>query len=170
MERSFISKELYRKFTSRMPLSCIEIVVESQGKFILVKRKDPPAKGQWWFPGGRIFFNENSLTTVRRKLKEELGLGKPKLIRFLGLGESRFKKGYFNLPSHTFNAIFLVRISSTQARNIKLDTTIIDGSDLIFRKGTVEYGKLRICSASVIRGCIVTSQIHLVRRYTNRWG
>lgn len=121
MKKNFIPRELYKKITSQIPLFCIEMVVESNGKFILVKRKDPPVKNQWWFPGGRVFFNESLLGAIKRKLKEELGIKKIKSVKFLEIGESRFKKGYFNLPSHTINAIFLVKINNTEAKGIKLD-------------------------------------------------
>ena len=121
MQKSLISTNLYRKFTSQLPLACIEMVVESNGRFVLVKRKSLPCKNQWWFPGGRVFFNETLLGTAKRKLEEELGIKKIKSVKFLGIGESRFKKGYFNLPSHTINSIFLVRISDSEAKNIKLD-------------------------------------------------
>jgi ADP-ribose pyrophosphatase YjhB (NUDIX family) len=125
--KRLIPKNLYKKFTSSMPLFCLELVIENSGRFIFVKRRFPPAANKWWLPGGRLFFNEDLIQAVRRILKEELGIKKVKSIKFLGLEGTSFRKGYFNLPSHTINAIFFVKIDNFQAESIKLD--LVNHSD-----------------------------------------
>lgn len=40
----------------------------------MIKRANEPAKGQWWFPGGRVHYLETREQTAKRKLKEECGL------------------------------------------------------------------------------------------------
>lgn len=104
-----------------MPLFCLEEVVKNRSKFILVKRKESPVKDEWWFPGGRLFFGEKLDQAVKRILKGELGIKKIKSIKFLGIGENKFKVGYFGAPSHTVNAIFLAEIDDFEASHIKLD-------------------------------------------------
>ena len=104
-----------------MPLFCLEGVVECDNKFILVRRKKSPAKNKWWFPGGRLFFNEDLVPAVKRILKEELGIKKTKSVEIFGVAGSKFKVGYFGLPSHTVNAIFFARIDNFQAKHINLD-------------------------------------------------
>ncbi len=121
MEKFLIPEPLYKKFVKSMPLFCLEGIVKNRSRFILVKRKKSPAKDEWWFPGGRLFFNEDLISAVKRILKGELGIKKIKSIKFLGIGECKFKIGYFGAPSHTVNAIFLAEIDSFQAENIKLD-------------------------------------------------
>lgn len=104
-----------------MPLCCVDLVVENKGKFLLVKRKRNPAKGKWWFPGGRVFFGENLTSAAKRKLKEELGIKKAKSIRFLGVEETRFEKGYFGEPIYSINNVFLAKIGNSQINKIILD-------------------------------------------------
>jgi len=104
-----------------MPLCCVDMVVKNDNKFLLVKRKDPPAENKWWFPGGRLFLNESLISAAKRKLREELGIKKIRLIKFLGVGETRFRKGRFDLPIHSINIVFLVKIDKLQAEKIKLD-------------------------------------------------
>lgn len=45
-------------------------IIRKEGKILLIK--DP--KGLWEFPGGRINFGETPPQTLRREVKEELGL------------------------------------------------------------------------------------------------
>jgi colanic acid biosynthesis protein WcaH len=121
--KKLIPAQTYKQIVERMPIACVDLVVKSGSKFLFLKRKDDPAKGMWWFPGGRIFFNEKLENTVSRKLKEEINVAKPLRIKFLGVGETMFKKGKFGKPMHTINSVFLAEISPKQAQSIKLDQT-----------------------------------------------
>ncbi len=89
----------------------------------MLKRKDNPAKGKWWFPGGRVFLNEGLKTAVKRKLKEEINVKKPKKIEFLGVGETKFKKGRFGKPYHSINSVFLAELNEKEIPQIKVDST-----------------------------------------------
>jgi len=48
------------------------------------------------------------------------------LIKFLGTDGTKFKKGYFNSPTHTINSVFLAEINNVQAGKIKLDDNYYD--------------------------------------------
>jgi len=104
-----------------MPICCVDVVVVNKKRFLLVQRKKDPAKGKWWFSGGRLLFNESLKAGVKRKLKEELGIKKIKQIKFLDVGETKFKKGYFDFPVYSVNITFVATIDDTQAKNINLD-------------------------------------------------
>ncbi len=121
MSNRFIPRNRYSKITSILPICCVDIVVVSNRQFLLVKRKENPAKNKWWFPGGSVFFNETLVAAVKRKLREEVNIRKIKSIKFLGVAETRFKKGYFGKPSHTINDVFLAKIDQGQLKNIKVD-------------------------------------------------
>jgi len=121
MRKKIIPAKLYRKFVENMPLCCVDLVVENKDRFLLVKRKSNPEKGKWWPPGGRVFFGEKLVSASKRKLKEELGIKKAKSIRFLGVEEALFEKGYFGGPIYSINSVFLVKIGNSQADRIKLD-------------------------------------------------
>lgn len=71
----WIPQELYSEIINVMPIPCVDLVVQnSKGEILLLKRKNEPAQGEWWFPGGRIYFGESRTEAVERKLKEECGL------------------------------------------------------------------------------------------------
>lgn len=121
MSKKFIPQKTYKKIIQNIPLCCVDVILANNNKFLLVKRSQRPAKGKWWFPGGRLLFNESLKSGVKRKLKEELDIKKVKSIKFLDIGETKFKKGYFNSPVHSLNITYLVKINNSQEKNIKLD-------------------------------------------------
>ncbi len=70
-----IPKGLYNKIKKTIPIPCIDLVVfNGAGHILMLKRENEPARGQWWFPGGRVLHGEKREQAVRRKLKEECGL------------------------------------------------------------------------------------------------
>jgi ADP-ribose pyrophosphatase YjhB (NUDIX family) len=50
------------------------IVFDDQGRVLLIRRGQPPAKGQWSLPGGRMEPGETMQQTCRREYWEETGL------------------------------------------------------------------------------------------------
>jgi len=71
----YIEEELYDKIKSVMPIPCVDLVViNNQEEVLMLKRENEPAKGLWWFPGGRVHHNETRADAALRKLKEECGL------------------------------------------------------------------------------------------------
>jgi len=122
MNKSFIPEKLYKKIIKNIPICCVDVLVINKNRFLLIQRKNNPAKDKWCFPGGRLLFNESLRAGVKRKLKEELGIKKVKMIKFLAVGETKFKKGYFNFPVHSINVTFLAEIDNFQEKNIDLDT------------------------------------------------
>lgn len=50
------------------------VLRNSKGEFLMIKRKNPPAKDLWGFPGGGIKFGETIEQAVAREVKEETGL------------------------------------------------------------------------------------------------
>lgn len=70
-----IESSVYEIIKKSMPIPCVDlIVIDRNGNILMLLRKNDPAKGQWWFPGGRVLFNETRVDTACRKLKEECGL------------------------------------------------------------------------------------------------
>lgn len=70
-----IPEDIYAQIVGSMPIPCVDLLVEDGlGRVLLVKRADEPAKGQWWFPGGRIYYRELRSQAALRKLREECGL------------------------------------------------------------------------------------------------
>ena len=54
------------------PLCAVDVIIETQGGIILIKRKNPPAG--WAIPGGFVDYGESLEDAVRREAKEETGL------------------------------------------------------------------------------------------------
>ncbi len=54
---------------------CVGAVLrDAAGRLLLVRRANPPARGTWSLPGGRIEPGESETEAVRRELDEETGL------------------------------------------------------------------------------------------------
>ena len=66
---------------SAIPRAAVSAVVrvrclpEDEVRYLLVQRGNPPNKGMWSFPGGKIEAGEGTEDAARRELWEETGLG-----------------------------------------------------------------------------------------------
>lgn len=70
----FIPNAEYHRIQELLPILCVDVVITYQGKCLLLKRLNHPAKGQWWFPGGRVLKNETIQQAAGRKCQTEVGL------------------------------------------------------------------------------------------------
>ncbi len=62
------------KVVANAPLIAIDLIVEnSRGEVLLGLRRNEPAAGFWFVPGGRVFKNENLEQAFRRISCSELG-------------------------------------------------------------------------------------------------
>ncbi len=58
----------------KYPQIGVGAIVIKNNKILLVKRKNPPAKGLWAIPGGRLEFGESLKEACRREVLEETGI------------------------------------------------------------------------------------------------
>jgi 8-oxo-dGTP diphosphatase len=56
------------------PVVAVGAVVVREGRVLLVKRGQPPSKGMWAIPGGRVELGETLQEAAEREIKEETGL------------------------------------------------------------------------------------------------
>ncbi len=49
------------------------VAVEEQGRWLLVRRGNPPYRGWWCFPGGHAEEDESGAQTAAREAREEVG-------------------------------------------------------------------------------------------------
>jgi len=70
----FLSKEVFTTVLDSTPLVSIDLVVQNpQGRILLGERKNRPAQGYWFVPGGRILKNESLADAFQRLTLNELG-------------------------------------------------------------------------------------------------
>jgi colanic acid biosynthesis protein WcaH len=70
------------------PLVAVDFVItDADDNILLGQRLNSPAEGMWCVPGGRVYKNENLMSAVKRKLKEEVGLEEVPPMVFLGIYE-----------------------------------------------------------------------------------
>lgn len=91
------------------PLLAVDGLLVKEGKILLVKRAIEPFKGYWTLPGGRIEYGEEAESSLRREMKEELGI------------EARIKKlvGVYSDPkrdprAHTISIAYLIESKSNK--------------------------------------------------------
>jgi len=82
-------------------------IVERDGRFLLVRRRNPPAADLYAFPGGRGEAGETPAETALRELHEETGLqgSNPRLYAVYDLKSGGVEDGP---PSHFMLSVFLV--------------------------------------------------------------
>lgn len=115
-------KRIYAEAVQNLPIPCVDVFLfnPASKSYLLVLRKDPPAKNFWWPPGGRVYKGETLAECAKRKCLEELGL-KPSdvmAIKNLGVVETFFPDSAWNTQTHTINTLYLVRLNSEVVPNL----------------------------------------------------
>lgn len=103
-----IRETLYREIIQCLPIACVDVVIRgSDDRFLLVKRRNEPLKGEWWVVGGRILHGERADHGARRKVLEEIGI-QIEGLRVLGYYEDFFDRNSFGVPGiyHTLSVVF----------------------------------------------------------------
>jgi colanic acid biosynthesis protein WcaH len=114
-----IPLELYTKIIDLIPIVCVDIIIEYNKKYLLVKRNNKPLKNEWWVVGGRILKNELAEDACRRKMLEETGLSATK-FKFVGVYQDVFEESsYGKHDYHTISLVFESKVDDLS--NLKLD-------------------------------------------------
>ena len=69
----------------------VGILINKNGKILLIKRKGSHGEGTWAPPGGHIDFEESVINCAKREVKEEVGI-EIKNLKVLGFTQDLFKK------------------------------------------------------------------------------
>ena len=109
-----IPQKLYNQILENIPIPCVDIAIIYNGAVLIVKRKDRPAKGQWWVPGGRVLKGEMMSDTAKRKSKEEVGI-ECQVGPIIHTAETIFPDGPEGIPFHSINSCFFMYPSSDSA-------------------------------------------------------
>ncbi len=104
----------FRAVIKNSPLPSIDLIVsDKQGKILLGCRKNRPAKGTWFVPGGRIRKGESIEEGLARILDLEIRLSYEEFsggnqVRFKGVFEHRYdNENFFGDPGYGTNYIVL---------------------------------------------------------------
>jgi len=103
-----LPSEEYRKVLEQMPILCVDgIIVNQEGRFLLVKRKNEPFRDEWWVPGGRVFKGETLEEAFKRKMREELGI-EVKILMPVGYYEAQHEDGAWRVSGgvHAVSVVF----------------------------------------------------------------
>lgn len=73
-DNGFIEPELYSDIHRLMPIPCVDIVVVRGDRALLVHRREEPARGRYWIPGGRIRRGESLPAAAQRLVLAETGI------------------------------------------------------------------------------------------------
>lgn len=112
-----IETKIYKQIVKSVPILAVDcIVINGHNKYLLLKRRNEPLRGQWWVPGGRVLRKEKVKHAVVRKCLEELG-SLVHIIEFVGYYEDFFPKGRMG-SIHTVSLVFLVKLIGNK---VKLD-------------------------------------------------
>ena len=107
-----INEKLYQQIVKMMPIPCVDLViVDNLGRVLLLKRTNEPAKGEWWFPGGRVYYLESRLDAAKRKLREECGLDVSQLTE-LGTFDVIVERLDNGNQAHGVTTVYLAKVSS----------------------------------------------------------
>jgi colanic acid biosynthesis protein WcaH len=114
-KNKFIRTELYNIILQAMSVPCVDILVTNKAnEVLLIKRKNAPAKDEWWIVGGRILFGEKRIDTAKRKVIEECGLEANAIKE---LTDFEF---VFNTPGqqiiHNVSTIYETQVDSNQVQ------------------------------------------------------
>ncbi|HCE45316.1 MAG TPA: hypothetical protein DET40_17385 [Lentisphaeria bacterium] len=115
-----IPESKYRQIIACLPILCVDIVIEVNGLYLLVKRNNAPKKGRWWVPGGRIHKGESAVSAVKRKAMEETGLSIHH-VKPLGYYEGVFRNSSFDKTHGGYHAISIVFACKASLKGISLD-------------------------------------------------
>ncbi len=101
--RPKIEPAFYNRIREAVPIVSVDIMAVYSGDVLLVKRKNIPAKGLWWFPGGGIRKWESPQMTVKRELSEETGLAVSQM-KFVMVMDSPFPRDNLHCVALVFTA------------------------------------------------------------------
>lgn len=99
-----------------MPIPCVDLAVtDARGRVLLLRRRNEPGRGNWWFPGGRVHMREPRRRAVHRILRQECGLS-PRAVKELGTYDIIFRSVFPDASAHAITTLYRVGVSSERFR------------------------------------------------------
>jgi colanic acid biosynthesis protein WcaH len=113
----------FRRVVAHAPLVSIDIViVNPRGEVLLGLRRNQPARGRWFVPGGRILKGERIARAFTRILKQEIGTAPAfRRARFLGVFEHIYRSNAFGEPGYGTHYVVLAYKVKLAAPRLRAD-------------------------------------------------
>ncbi|MCK4818540.1 NUDIX domain-containing protein [bacterium] len=107
----FIKDDLYQQIKKCFPIPCVDLVViNDSNEILMLRRLSEPAKGKWWFPGGRVYFMESRRDAAMRKLMEECGL-QGEIVKEIGTYDLLLEIET-EISSHAITTVFHITVDN----------------------------------------------------------
>lgn len=102
-----IPRDTFTTCVSVMPQVSVELFLETEDGVLLAKRNNKPTKGEWFWPGTRLYKGEELEEGARRVGREELGI-EVELKELLGVYDHFWDEDAFEEvdSKHTVNVVF----------------------------------------------------------------
>jgi colanic acid biosynthesis protein WcaH len=114
-DTGYLEEEAFRGVIANTPLVSVDLIVKNEGKVLLGRRVNKPARGTWFTLGGRVLKNEMINSAIRRIARTELGAELTSEPRFIGVFEHLYDDGIFDhVSTHYLNLGYEVEISELQ--------------------------------------------------------
>lgn len=152
----WLSKDQFRTIIAHTPLVSIDLVVQNErGQILLGERRNRPAQGYWFVPGGRVLKNETLMDAFNRLTVAELGapIGK-NMATFLGVYEHFYDEDAFDTSSsgrttHYVVLAYHIRMASSELTQLPIgqqhsDFVWWDTTDLVLSADVHDNSKAYI--------------------------
>jgi colanic acid biosynthesis protein WcaH len=90
-----IPEATWRSIVRHVPIVAVDLVVRHAGGVVLGRRENPPARGEWFVPGGRVWKDETIEAAIHRVARAELGVD-VRVERRLGVYDHHWQESEFD--------------------------------------------------------------------------
>ena len=120
-----LNNKLFKEVVRNTNLFAFDLIIKNQdGKILLAKRKNKPAKDMYFVPGGRVFKNETLNQAFERILKAETSINIRNIVNLYinGLYDHIYKDNIFEDDSfNTHYIVYAIEIEIDNKSIVHLD-------------------------------------------------
>lgn len=116
-----LPQKLFASIVKHAPLIAVDLVIQNEsGEVLLGLRRNAPARGFWFVPGGRIFKNEPIANAANRIVREELAFdARLPPTSFLGVFEHFYQDNFTHAQAFGTHYVVLAHRLSITAVQLK---------------------------------------------------
>ena len=109
--KGYLEGDVFQRVIENTPLVSVDLIVRQNGRVLLGKRVNRPAKGYWFTLGGRVLKNEHIKDAIGRIAALELGMALTSTPRFIGVFEHLYDDSIFDgVSTHYVNLAYEVAL------------------------------------------------------------